>query len=309
MGRRGTPHQPDNGKGELVPFDPTRKTLGGALLPYEKELIRILGCTEEEYRRHVVAVQLKSKQRPVEYELVPDVRNDATTIAIVSLVIGLASTAVSLLLRPKPASAQEDQRQGKNIRLASRQGSERFGPTSGFDTIADLANYAEPIAIIFARREDNIGGVLASPQLVWNRCFSYGNEQGVKLMFVVGEQGLSDGIQAPDLEGIYLGTTPIDSLYGNRYAFYWNRNTRVNGREARNLLYGTRATPDAGDPQANNDILRGPVGSAVNGLRIQSELHPNQQCIVRLLQRCPQWHRLPDQLGAGSPSHSRRRRL
>ena len=74
MGRRGTPHQPDNGKGELVPFDPTRKTLGGALLPYEKELIRILGCTEEEYRRHVVAVQLKSKQRPAEYELVPDVQ-------------------------------------------------------------------------------------------------------------------------------------------------------------------------------------------------------------------------------------------
>ena len=48
-------------------------------------------------------------------------------------------------MRPKPPSATEQN--GKAIRLASRQGSERFGPTSGFDTLADLANYAEPIAI------------------------------------------------------------------------------------------------------------------------------------------------------------------
>ena len=94
-------------------------------------------------------------------------------------------------------------------------------------------------------------------------------------MFVVGEQGLSDGIQAPDLEGIYLGTTPIDSLYGNRYAFYWNRNTRRQRPGAsQEPLYGTRATPDAGDPQANNDILLCPVGSAVNGLGFSQSYTP-----------------------------------
>ena len=97
--------------------------------------------------------------------------------------------------------------------------------------------------MVFARREDDIGGVLATPQLVWSRAFSYGNEQGVKLMFVVGEQGLGDGINRPDLEGIYLGTAPLDASTTNKFAFYWNRNTNVNGRIlAKNFAYGTRAT-------------------------------------------------------------------
>ena len=95
--------------------------------------------------------------------------------------------------------------------------------------------------MVFARREDEIGGVLSSPQLVWSRAFSYGNEQGVKLMFVVAEQGLGQGIERPDLEGIYLGTAPLDGLYDNKFAFYWNRNTNVNGRiKAKNFAFGTR---------------------------------------------------------------------
>ena len=151
MGRRGTPHQPGNGKGELVPFEKSGQALAGALLPYEKELIRILGCTEEEYRRYATEVQLKSKARPAGYEHIPDVRGDVVSV-VVSIAIGAALSAVSALLAPKPKPPQE-KKKGKSIRLASRQGSERFGPTSGFDTVADLANYAEPIAVIFARRE------------------------------------------------------------------------------------------------------------------------------------------------------------
>ena len=178
-------------------------------------------------------------------------------------------------MRPKPAG-QEDRRNGKSICLASRQGGERFGPTSGFDSLADLANYSEPIAVIFVRREDDIGGVLATPQLVWSRAFSYGNEQGVKLMFVLGEEGLGEGINRPDLEGIFLGTAPLDGLYGNKYAFYWNRNTNVNGRiKAKNFAYGTRATADAGDPQTNDDIFLAPRGNAVNAMAFSQSYTPS----------------------------------
>ena len=70
-------------------------------------------------------------------------------------------TAASALLAPKP-KAQKEPRQGKSIDLRAGGEAERFGATSGFDTIADLANYAEPIAVVFAKREDNIGGVLAA---------------------------------------------------------------------------------------------------------------------------------------------------
>ena len=247
--------------------------MGGPLLPYEKELIRTLGCTEEEYRRYAKKVQLQSKLRPAGYEHIPDVKNIGVETLVV-LAIGIALSAVSALLMPKPKMPKE-RKNGKNIRLASRQGAERFGPTTGFDTIADLANYAEPIAVVFARREDDIGGVLSSPQLVWSRVFSYGNEQGIKLMFIIGEQGLGEGIDRPELEGIYLGTSPLDAQYANRFAFYWNRNTNINGRIlAKNFAYGTRASADAGDPQTNDDIFLAPRGDAVNAKAFSQSYTP-----------------------------------
>lgn len=261
MGTRRSPHQHDDESGQLVPYNAPGELLASPLLPYERELIRTLGCSEEEYRRHVKAVTFLGRNRPAGYEAIPDIRCDPVTI-IVTLAIGIALSAAASLLRPaieKPAADDKNERKNKNIRLASRQGSERFGATSGFDTLADVANYAEPIAVLFAKREDDIGGVLSGGQLVWSRAFSYGNEQGVKLMYVIGEQGLGEGIDRPDLEGIFLGTLGLDAVYANKYAFYWNRNTRVNGRiQAKNFAYGTRATPDAGDPQTNNDIILAP---------------------------------------------------
>ena len=265
MGRRGTPHQPDNRKGQLVPYEPAGKLLASPLLPFEYELIRLLGCTEQEYRNHVEEVKRRGGVRPAEYALIPDVQNAAVVPALISLAIGLAVSAVAALLAPKPKAPSNDRRTGKSVRLASRRGAERFGATSGFDSFSDLANYAEPIAVLFARRQDDIGGVLTAEQLVWSRAYSYGNEQGLKLMYIIGEQGLGEGIDRPDLEGIFLGTTPLDSIYANKFAFYWNRNTKINGRiKAKNLSYGTRATPDAGDPQTNDDIFLCPTGIAAN---------------------------------------------
>ena len=184
-----TSHQRDAKRGQLVPYRSVEHALDRALLPYEQELIRALGCSEEEYREYVREVEFKSRTRPTGYEHIPDIRCDPVSI-IVSLVIGVALSAASALLAPKPPTPQEQGRKGKNIRLASRQGSERFGATAGFDSINDVATYAEPIAVVFAKRESSIGGVLAGTQLVWSRAFSYGNEQGVKLLFVIGEQGL-----------------------------------------------------------------------------------------------------------------------
>ena len=120
--------------------------------------------------------------------------------------------------------------------------------------------------MVFTKREDNIGGVLASGQLLWSRD-SYGNAaQGMKLMYVIGEQGkLGNGIDKPDLEGIYLGTTPLDMLSARRYAFYWNKNTSENGRiKAKNFAFGTRAFPGTGDPQNNDDIFLCPSRVATN---------------------------------------------
>jgi hypothetical protein len=182
---------------------------------------------------------------------------DPGTIAIISLVIGIASTAASILLIPKPKGIAADQGT-RQKQLANREGLQAFAPTTGFDTQAQLATYGEPIPILFGRYTGTTGGMLFSPKLVWSRAFSYGKQQGAKLMFVVGEQGVGTaGIDKPDLAGIFLGNTPLDAAFEHTYAFYWksgsfNGTSRIKGS---NLRYGTRATNDSGDPEKADDVL------------------------------------------------------
>ena len=246
-------HLPQYGEGELVPVGGTKRL---PLLPYEKQLIELLGCSEEEYRRFAAEAQRRGMIRPAEYDHIPDIRNDPLTVAIISLVVGLASTALSLLMQPKIPSADD-----RGVRrLASRTGPDRFSQTTGFDSLADLADYNTPIPIIFGRRNERAGGMLVTPSLVWSRAFSYGSQQSAKLLFVVGEQGLGRGIEPPQLQGIFLGNTPLDAMYAHSYAMYWKRGTNEVPRiNSTNLLSGTRGTPTSGDPQTNDDVFTCPT--------------------------------------------------
>jgi hypothetical protein len=133
---------------------------------------------------------------------VPDIRCDPTGGILTSFLmaqpccIGLVTSAISFLLTPKPK--QQGQGQAQSRQLPSVTGADRFSATSGFDTQADLANYGDPVPIIFGQYTGETGGVLAAPSLVWSRAFSYGSQQGVKLLFVVGEQGAgAHGISIP----------------------------------------------------------------------------------------------------------------
>ena len=271
MSQRRSLHQSTPKRRGLVPYRKNSSTLV-PLLPYEKQLIELLGWTEEEYRYFATQVAIKGVRRPAEYDYIPDIRNETTsmTLAIISLVVGVASTTLSLVLKPDipsvdTASEAVTPKEGTTYALDNLTGTSRFGATSGFDSVAQLADYAQPIAVIFAKREDGVGGVLAAPQLVWSRALSYGNEQGIKLLFIVGEAGKDDGLALPDLTGIFLGNTPLDALNPYKYAFYWNQNTRINGRIlAKNFAYGTRGTPSAGDTQGNDDIFLVPTARGKN---------------------------------------------
>jgi hypothetical protein len=245
------------------------------LLPFEKQLIDLLGCSEEEYRRFAAEAAWRGRVRPAEYAHVPNVQNTtAEIIAIVSLVIGVASTALSIILRPKPKGIESTPSQrgrgaddSQSRQLDSISGTDRFSPTTGFDTQAELANYGDVIPLIFGRRTATTGGILVSPKLVWSRMFSYGKEQAVKLMYVVGEQGYAyggtyNGILPPDLEGIFIGNGALDTAFSSTFAFYWKRNTTTSGFsriKGANLLYGSRASGGAGDPQTADDIFSCPT--------------------------------------------------
>lgn len=237
---------------------PSNRTIQRPLLPYEKQLIDLLGCSVEEYQFFVKEAEKRSGVRPAEYDLVPDVRNEASLIvAIVSLVLGVASTVLSLVLTPKPRMPAQGGGGGNRI-LDSRNGVDRFAQTSGFDSLVELAQYGDAVPIVWTKYDpvQGTGGVLITPRLVWSRMLSLSSHQGVKMLFVVGESG----IQPPDLAGVYLGNNALDALGQSSYALWWNNN----GKPTRaNLLYGTQSGPATGDPQTNPEIFTtglGPTG-------------------------------------------------
>jgi hypothetical protein len=253
--------QREDGKGDLVPAGGVTGSLRLPLLPYERDLIKTLGCTEEEYRRFAEEACRRAAIRPAEYELVPDVKNTGFEPYLFSFVIGLVLQAASYLLTPKP---KQPAGRTQSRQLASITSQDRFSATAGFDSQAELANYGDPIPIIFGKYTGFSGGILAAPRLVWSRSFSLGSQQAVKLLMVVGEQGLGDGIKRPDLNGIFLGNTALDATYEHNFAFYWKRNNNDFRRiRAVNLAYGTRGNASSGDIENNDDIFLCPT---INGL-------------------------------------------
>ena len=178
---------------------------------------------------------------------------------LVNLAIGLVLTGIAYLLTPKPQSPRSD-RASSRRQLDSITGGNRFTPSRGFDTTAELADYNAPVPIIFGlyNNVDKVGGLLVSPRLVWSRMFSYGRQQSVKLMFVVGEQGKADsvgpdGMAPPALSGIFIGNNALDSIYSSNFAFYWKRNTTASGFsriQNINRVFGSGGSIESADPNA-----------------------------------------------------------
>ena len=247
MAKRDSVYRPDDAESAVV--------IGASiydvpLLPYERQLIATIGITEEEYRAFTAEVRRRGAVRPAAYDHIPDVQAGATGTAIlINLAISLVLTGVSYLLTPKPKMPRA---QGGGVTdLGSITGANRFTPSRGFETLAELADYASPVPIIFGMYKNDIGGMLVTPKLIWSRMFSHGTSQRAKLMFVVGEQGVNDiGIDKPELEGIFLGNNALDAIFKDRFAFYWHKDSSTNFRiKGRDKQYGSRGSLDSGDPE------------------------------------------------------------
>jgi hypothetical protein len=254
------PHQHTQASGDLVPYrDHAARAYAAPLLPFERDLIATIGCSEEEYRWYKQQVAELEKNRPAEYNLIPDIKNGDFGISLlISLAVGAIFSAASYFLTPKP----EVPSQGRTKRLASANGRSRFNQTFGFEGTADIAQFGLPIPIIFGRytqRETHTtGGIFVTPSLVWSRMFSYGSSQGYKGLYVVGESVLN----TPDVNGIFLGTMPLASLPKEQYAFYWASRDGDNRVKATDKFAGTRGEPYSGDPEPHDDIFQCPTQSA-----------------------------------------------
>jgi hypothetical protein len=224
----------------MVPY---RRNADMPLLPYERQLIEALGCTEDEYREFVQQAERRAYVRPAGYEHIPDIRMDPVSI-IVSLVVGVALSAASYLLTPKPKLASSG-RSPRQRQLAGIDGASSYSPTQGFESIQELASYGNVVPIAFTKREEhpegyNTGGLLISPAMVWSRMKSFGGFQVLEMVAVVGQGTVAQ----PDRAGIFLGNNAIDAIFDDQFQFFWNTGGSSSSRlKGANLIYGSLSSP------------------------------------------------------------------
>ena len=244
------------------------------LLPYEIALIEALGCSEEEYKTFVRYAVQRAYVRPAEYENIPEIyaavapiviaaaaasaKTVATTIAI-NVAIGLALTAVSILLAPK-APALESPAKIRGKKLADQIGPTRFNQTTSFDNVSALAEYGQPIPIPFGKRGTGAdgaltGGLILAPALVWSRLYSYGSYQAFEGIYVAGEYGIA----APELGGIRVGTTALNSLGNRDYAVFWSSQLGENRPTTARLVAGTHKEGDGTTGSVGRQIFTAPT--------------------------------------------------
>ena len=253
------------------------------LLPYEKTLVNALGCSEEEYKKFVRYAMQKAHVRPAEYAHIPDIQailqagpigaglaastglagptatvaggaaaKSTGAIIATNLAIGLALTAVSVLLAPKDPKIKRKQ-------LADQIGPTRFNQSTNFDNVASLAELNQPIPIPFGKKgtgadDELTGGLILAPALVWSRLYAYGAYQGYEGVYVAGEFG----VDTPDLGGILIGTSALSSLSDRDFALYWS-SEEDNNRPASPPGYGTDGTDEA----TKDSVATGTVGRRI----------------------------------------------
>lgn len=197
-------------------MEPHRRPSGcRVLLPAEVELCNAVGITQDEYYYFLELTDAYNGKRSKEYELIPDVRNSPTALAITSLVIGLASSAVSVLLSPKPR-APETQKPPPSTRTADITGQSRFAPQSNFSSVQELAALGTIVPLIFTRR-----GIRVNGQLLWSQMLSKGLTQQLNaiFMFSAGELPVR-----PDFEGFAIGDSLLKSYTSEKVNLLFNVN-------------------------------------------------------------------------------------
>lgn len=185
------------------------------LLPYEHQLIDALGISKEEYLEFIAAAPVYEDAKE---GTVLDVRN-AETVAIVLTVVGILFQVAAALLTPRPSIPE--------TRGVGQTRDQRFAPRFGFNGVQELANYGDPIPLVYTNTADNNqGGVRVNTALLWSAVLSFGGNQFMQLMLAIGA-GRIGGI---DITRTAIGQLPLRDYPQSNIWAYWNpnSNTRYN---------------------------------------------------------------------------------
>ena len=210
------------------------------LMPYEHQLVDALGISKQEYLDFVAQQQIYSDPKE---GTVFDARNGPALpiIAIVLTVVGTILQVIGALLIKEDEGGRTQTRD------------EVFAPRSGFNSIQKLADYGDPVHLVYTDINSNKqGGVRVSTSLLWSSVKSFGSSQYVQLLLLIGAGGIGE----IDPERSAFGQTPLRDLIAQNYWLYF----RPNGTGPlyrRNLLQGSEYKNDPGtDGAGSNAIYR-----------------------------------------------------
>ena len=232
------------------------------LLPYEHDLIATLGVTEEEYIDFLSIQETYSD--PKEGTIV-DIRNmpalaavpaiiagtataaataaaitTLTTISIALTVVGVLFQVAAVLLAEKPSSPKA----GRNQR------EQRFSPRFGFNSAQELAQYGDPINLVYCNTDHNpLGGVRIGTSLVWSAVESYGSTQFMQLLLVLG----AASIKTIDYDRVAFGQLPLGQFSAANTWLYYEDSGPVNFNDK---VLGDGKDPTRDGADSAEDVCR-----------------------------------------------------
>ena len=193
------------------------------LLSAEADLCNALGLSEAEYWYFVDLTDSYDGKRDEAYELarVPDVENGFLVPILINLIIGIAISAIGMLLAPKPKAIEQPTSAG-TLKTADKTGARRFSSSSNFDSIQDLASLGETIPLVFTNRKDGVGGIRVNALLLWSQLLSYGTGQQLKALLLLSAGRLAAD---PEFAGMAIGDQTLKNYTAAKVGLY----RRLNG--------------------------------------------------------------------------------
>jgi hypothetical protein len=153
--------------------------------------MRILGCTEKEYRWFVTEAQNRSQLRPGEptcFLIIP---------FLIQLVIGIALSLLGNLLAPKPSNKPPPRLSTKQVDGQNLVQGNRFTAKDGFDSLQNVVQLGSTIPLIFANRIDDLdgvayGGVRVNTNLLWSHVSAPGGSQMLRAILLLGKARIQE---------------------------------------------------------------------------------------------------------------------
>ena len=221
------------------------------LMPYEHQLVDALGISKQEYLDFVAQQQIYSDPKE---GTVFDARNGPALpiIAIVLTVVGTILQVIGALLLkeedPKGITQTRD---------------EVFAPRSGFNSLQKLADYGDPVHLVYTDINSNKqGGVRVTTSLLWSAVKSFGSSQYVQLLLLIGAGGIGE----IDPGRSAFGQTPLRDLIAQNYWLYFKPNSTGELRRS-HLLQGSEYKADPGTDGAGSDNIYSIARSTIGGWR------------------------------------------